>query len=153
LLSPAQLNAIRLVIFDFDGVFTNNQVLVMQDGSEGVLCNRSDGLGVGMARDAGIDMAVLTAEVNPVALRRCEKLKLDCVQVVKHKLPALQDMLAKRAVAPEHAAFVGNDVNDIPCMKHVGLGIAVADAWPAVRAAAQAVTSRAGGYGAARPHA
>jgi YrbI family 3-deoxy-D-manno-octulosonate 8-phosphate phosphatase len=103
-----------------------------------------------MGREIGLEMAVLTAEVNPAPLRRCEKLKLECVQVVKHKLPALIEMLAKRQVPAAAAAFVGNDVNDIPCMKHVGVGIAVADAWPEVRAAAHAVTASAGGYGAVR---
>jgi len=147
-----RLADIRFLIFDFDGVWTNNQVLVHQDGTEAILCNRSDGLGIGMLRDASpaVDMAVLTAEVNPVALRRCEKLKIECVQVVRHKLPALQEMLAKRSVEPRHAAFVGNDINDIPCMQHVGVGIAVADAWPKVQAAAHAVTTRNGGYGAVR---
>jgi YrbI family 3-deoxy-D-manno-octulosonate 8-phosphate phosphatase len=145
-----RLKDIRFLVFDFDGVWTNNQVLVFQDGTEGVLCNRSDGLGIGMAREAGLDMAVLTAEVNPVTLRRCEKVKIECVQVVKHKLPALQEMLAKRGVPAQQAAFVGNDVNDIPCMQHVGVGIAVADAWPKVKAAAHAVTTIKGGYGAVR---
>jgi YrbI family 3-deoxy-D-manno-octulosonate 8-phosphate phosphatase len=145
-----RLNHIRLVIFDFDGVFTNNQVLVLDDGREAVLCNRSDGLAISMAREAGLEVAVLTAELNPAPLRRCEKLRIDCVQVPKHKLPALQDMLAKRNLDPKQAAFVGNDVNDIPCMQHVGVAIAVADAWPKVKAAAHAITTRNGGYGAVR---
>jgi YrbI family 3-deoxy-D-manno-octulosonate 8-phosphate phosphatase len=144
-----RLKDIRFLIFDFDGVFTNNLVIVSEEGKESVLCNRSDGLGIGMLR-AHVDMAVLTAELNPAPLRRCEKLRLECVQVEKHKLPALQQMLAKRSLEPAQAAFVGNDVNDIPCMQHVGVGIAVADAWPQVKAAAHAVTTRAGGRGAVR---
>jgi YrbI family 3-deoxy-D-manno-octulosonate 8-phosphate phosphatase len=145
-----RLKDIRFIIFDFDGVWTNNQVLVLDDGHEAVLCNRSDGLAISMARDAGLEVAVLTAELNAAPLRRCEKLRIECVQVAKHKLPALQEMLARRNLDPRHAAFVGNDINDIPCMQHVGVAIAVADAWPKVRAAAHAVTTRNGGYGAVR---
>lgn len=146
----ARMKSIRLIVFDFDGVFTDNRVFVLDDGHEAVLCNRSDGLGVGMAREMGLDMAVLTAELNAAPRMRCEKLKIDCVQVPRNKLPTLKEMLAARGVEARHAAFVGNDVNDIPCMRHVGVGIAVADAFPEVLAAATAVTTRAGGQGAVR---
>jgi 3-deoxy-D-manno-octulosonate 8-phosphate phosphatase (KDO 8-P phosphatase) len=146
-----RLKPIRLLVLDFDGVFTNNQVLVFEDGSEAALCNRSDGLGIGMLRDLGkVQIAVLTAEVAQIARRRCDKLKIDCVQVYKHKLPALEQMLKDRNIPRRAAAFVGNDVNDIPCMNHVALAIAVADAWPEVRKAAHAVTTRRGGEGAVR---
>ena len=115
-----------------------------------MLCNRSDGLGLGMLREAGIDAAVVTAEMNPVVLRRCEKLKLECVQVPKEKLPALKQLLAAKKVDPAQVAYVGNDVNDLPCMNHVGCSIAVADAWPTVLGAASVVTTRRGGLGAVR---
>src|SRR5690349_1151320 len=132
--SPAflkRLKSIRLLVLDFDGVFTNNQVLLFEDGKEAALCNRSDGLGIGMLRDLGpVQIAVLTAEVVQIARRRCEKLRIDCIQVEKHKLPALKQLLEDRGVPANETAFVGNDVNDIPCMHHVGLAFAVADAWP-----------------------
>jgi YrbI family 3-deoxy-D-manno-octulosonate 8-phosphate phosphatase len=144
------LREVKLLVFDFDGVWTNNQVLVLEDGREGVLCNRSDGLGLSLLRDSGMKMAVLTAELNPAPLRRCEKLKIPCVQVEKHKLPALERMIAEHGVEPRQVAFVGNDINDVPCMRHAGVGIAVADALPACRRAARLVTTRPGGLGAVR---
>ena len=144
------LASVRIVVFDFDGVFTTNQVLVMQDGSEGVLCNRSDGLGIGMLRDAGMPIVVLSAEENPVVSARCRKLKIECVQGVKDKGPALLALLKARNIDPAHAMFVGTDVNDVPCMKMVGVPVAVADAWPGVAEHCKLVTTRNGGFGAVR---
>ena len=146
----ALLQSIQLLIFDFDGVWTSNQVLVMQDGTEGVLCNRTDGLGLGMLRDSGLPLMVLSAEVNPVVFKRCEKVKVPCVQGHKDKAAALKTILAERKVRPEHAAYVGNDVNDLPCMRMVGVSIAVSDAWEGVADEATFVTRRAGGFGAVR---
>ncbi len=141
---------LKLAVFDFDGVMSNNQVLVMQDGTEGVLCNRSDGLGLEMLRKAGFSMLVLSKEQNPVVSARCRKLKLECMQGVDDKLPALQKLAAERGLAPEHIAYVGNDVNDTACMGWVGLPIAVADAFPACKAAARFITTAPGGQGAVR---
>jgi YrbI family 3-deoxy-D-manno-octulosonate 8-phosphate phosphatase len=142
------------LIFDFDGVFTNNQVLVMEDGAEGVLCDRSDGLGVGMLKRSGLAICVLSAEVNPVVSRRCQKLQIDCVQGVHDKAAGLRKLLTDRAVPASQCAYAGNDVNDVPCMDIVreagGVAIAVADAWPGVERHATFITTRLGGRGAVR---
>ncbi len=148
------LRRVRLLVLDFDGVMTNNLVMVMQDGTEGVLCNRSDGLGIGMLKSAGLGVAVLSAETNPVVTRRCEKLAIECVQGVKDKLAGLKRMLEVKGVDAGEVAYVGNDVNDVPCMDYVtargGVAIGVADAHPAVRPHVQGVTRLPGGYGAVR---
>ena len=70
----AELAALQMIFFDFDGVMSDNRVLVMQDGTEGVLCNRSDGLGIGMLHAAGVPMMVISKEENPVVSARCRKL-------------------------------------------------------------------------------
>ncbi len=145
-----ELARVGLVVFDFDGVFTDNKVLVMQDGTEGVLCNRSDGLGIGMLAKAGIPAMVISKEVNPVVSARCRKLKLECRQGIDDKLTELKSILAARGLERERVVYVGNDLNDIECMMHVGVPIAVADAYPQVRAVARAVTRSNGGEGAVR---
>lgn len=149
-----ELREVKLVVFDFDGVFTDNRVIVHEDGREAVLCNRSDGLGIGMLRELGVEAVVLTAELNPAPLRRCEKLKIPCHQVEKHKLPALEKILAERKLEPSAAAYVGNDVNDLPCMEYLlqrgGMAITVADAHPDVRSRIRAATRMPGGAGAVR---
>lgn len=148
------LRRVRMLVLDFDGVMTNNLVMVMQDGSEGVLCNRSDGLGIGMLKSAGVSIAVLSAETNPVVTRRCEKLSIECMQGVKDKLAGLKRLLDMKGINPGEVAYVGNDVNDVPCMDHVtahgGVAIGVADSHPAVRAHVQGMTRLPGGYGAVR---
>lgn len=144
------LRAVALLIFDFDGVMTDNRVLVMEDGREGVFCNRSDGLGVGMAATLGLPMLVMSKEQNPVVAARCRKLRLDCRQGIDDKPAELAKLCEERGIDVQRVAYVGNDVNDVACMKMVGLPIAVADAYPPALRAARAVTQRTGGHGAVR---
>lgn len=146
----ARLARCRLVVFDFDGVMTTNHVLVHQDASEAVLANRTDGLGITLLREHNIPACVISMEENPVVQRRCEKLKIECIQGQRHKLPVLERLLRDKGVEPEHAAYVGNDANDLDCMAHVACGIAVADAHPDVLAAAEFATRLPGGHGAVR---
>lgn len=148
--SPAALRKVQLLVFDFDGVMTDNRVLVMQDGTEGVMCNRSDGLGVGMLRDSGMPMLVMSKERNPVVEARCRKLNVPFMQGVDDKPLALGGVLRERGLLASHVAYVGNDLNDVACMRMVGISIAVADAWPAAMRAARYVTGRRGGHGAVR---
>jgi YrbI family 3-deoxy-D-manno-octulosonate 8-phosphate phosphatase len=144
------LRSIRLLVWDFDGVWTDNRVLVLEDGTEGVMCNRSDGLGIGMLAKAGLPMLVLSKETNPVVAARCRKLSVDCIQGIDDKASVLKKLSEHRGIELRHVAYVGNDLNDLPCMQLVGLPVAVADAWPAVLPAARFVTTRKGGHGAAR---
>ncbi len=148
--APVDLARIQLLVFDFDGVWSNNQVLVMQDGTEGVLCNRSDGLGLEMLRKNGMAMMVLSKEANPVVAARCRKVKIECLQGIDDKLTELRRISTERSVPLSAIAYVGNDLNDVECMKAVGLPIAVADAFPQALAAAAVITSRPGGNGAVR---
>jgi len=145
-----RLAAASLVVFDFDGVMTDNRVLTLQDGTEGVFCDRSDGLGVGMLKKAGVPMLVLSKEQNPVVAARCRKLQLDCEQGIDDKVARLDEILRERGLTWAGVVYVGNDVNDVPCMSRVGLAIAVADAYPPALRVATLVTARPGGRGAVR---
>lgn len=140
----------RLIVFDFDGVFTDNTVYVFQDGREAVRCWRSDGLGLDRLRQAGLDMTVVSTETNAVVAARCQKLKLDCLQGRADKGATLSELLAQRGFAAAQAAYVGNDINDQACLALVGLPIVVADAHPDVRGLARYITTAPGGRGAVR---
>jgi 3-deoxy-D-manno-octulosonate 8-phosphate phosphatase (KDO 8-P phosphatase) len=173
---------IKLLALDFDGVLTDNRVLITEEGKEAVLCNRGDGLGLGMLKQAGIEVVVISKEKNPVVAARCRKLGLECVQACDNKLAALKKgaeggslktetrdeggkLKTERGpersqassfkfhpspLSPEEIAYVGNDVNDLECMKWVGWPIAVNDAVPEVIAVAKYITKARGGYGAVR---
>jgi YrbI family 3-deoxy-D-manno-octulosonate 8-phosphate phosphatase len=150
-LAREHVAAVAFVVFDFDGVMTDNRVLVAEDGRESVFCSRADGLGVQMLSRAGVGCLILSTEVNPVVSARAAKLGVECVQGLGDaKGEALREILRARGLDPAAVAYVGNDVNDIECLRHVGVPICVADAWPAVRRAARYVTGRPGGNGAVR---
>ncbi len=144
------LRRIRLVCFDFDGVFTDNRVLVSEDDRESVWCCRSDGIGLARLKSIGVDCVVVSSEKNPVVGVRMKKLGIECHSGAECKQDVVKRLLKERRLTPADAAFVGNDLPDIICMRFLGVGIAVCDAYPEVRAVARLVTSCRGGYGAVR---
>jgi YrbI family 3-deoxy-D-manno-octulosonate 8-phosphate phosphatase len=144
------LSRITLVVLDFDGVLTDNAVWVLQDGTEMVRCDRSDGLGLAMLTASGVTVVVMSTETNPVVAARCRKLGVPCMQGVADKGRELSSLIAGQRLDPARVAYVGNDVNDLGAMAVVGLPVAVADAHPRVRSAAVLVLTRPGGHGAVR---
>ena len=141
---------IKAMAFDFDGVFTDNRVYVMQTGEEAVVCNRSDGMGISMLRKAGIPLIIISTEKNPVVSVRAAKLNIDVLQGIENKLLVLSQWVAENQLSIEQVAFIGNDINDVDCLSAAGLGIAVADAYPVAVDAADFVLSKKGGQGAVR---
>ena len=144
------LSQIKLLILDFDGVLTDNRVLVNQDGMESVWCNRGDGWGIARLKEKGIEVLVLSTETNQVVRARCQKLGIDCIHGCDDKLAALRQIVAERSLSLEQVSYVGNDVNDLACMSCVGIPIAVADAVPEIKNVAGIITTNRGGYGAVR---
>jgi len=141
---------IQLVVLDFDGVLTDNRVWTDQDGHEMVASNRSDSLGLGLLRSAGVQIQVISKEVNPVVAARCKKMKVPCLHGIDDKASALKKLLADSKIDPACTVFVGNDLNDLPCFPIVGWSVAVADALPEVIRHADFVLTRKGGHGAVR---
>jgi N-acylneuraminate cytidylyltransferase len=141
---------IGLLVLDFDGVLTDNRVWVTEDGNEAVVCNRSDGMGLARLRACGIEVVVLSTETNPVVAARCRKLGVPCLQGLKNKEVSLRTLAAERRVDLTQVIYVGNDLNDLACMRIAGCGVAVADAHPEVVQAADWVLHKAGGRGAVR---
>src|SRR5262249_9732266 len=141
---------IRLVVFDFDGVFTDNRVYVDQSGVESVSCSRADGLGIERLLNSGIEAAVLSTEVNPVVSARCLKLRLPVQQGIRDKGQALRHLCASSGVSVKQVAYGGNVLNDLECFRMAGVGVPPADAHPDVRRIADLVLLKAGGHGAVR---
>lgn len=148
--SAARLAGIRLVAFDFDGVFTDNTVYVAQDGTESVRCWRSDGLGLRALESLGIALVILSTEANPVVAARATKLRVPCIQGLRDKLAELQRVAGEAGVRQEQVAYLGNDVNDAACLRWAGVPVVVADAHPAVVPLAAFKTLLPGGRGAVR---
>lgn len=141
---------IELVVFDFDGVMTDNTVTLTESGDEAVRCHRGDGWGVARLRDAGVPMLVLSTEEHPVVAARARKLGIPCLQGVADKAAALSEHLRGQGVDPAHVLYLGNDVNDLGCLDLVGLPVVVADATADAAAHARLMLSRRGGDGAVR---
>ena len=141
---------IKIIVMDFDGVLTDNNVIIDETGKESVICNRSDGLGVEMLMKAGIDSVVISKENSSVVAARCRKLGIECHQPVDNKLQKFNEILKAKKVSPGRAVFMGNDINDVDCIKAAGIGVAPSDAHENVLKAADFVTSHRGGRGAVR---
>lgn len=144
------IRQIRLIAFDFDGVFTDNMVYVFEDGREAVRCTRADGLGLNKLTPLGIHSVIISTETNPVVSARARKLNIRCIQGVDDKRAALDSILGEYDLTLAQAAFVGNDVNDLPCLSAVVLPIVVRDAHPDILPYARYRTKTRGGYGAVR---
>jgi 3-deoxy-D-manno-octulosonate 8-phosphate phosphatase (KDO 8-P phosphatase) len=144
------LSNVRLVAFDFDGVFTDNCVIVNQFGEESVKCWRSDGLGLTRLKSIGVEILILSTETNLVVQKRAEKLNVTCIQAVKDKALVLEQYCTKLGIELSNTMFVGNDINDISAFKIVGIPVGVADAYPEVIDSVISQTKRSGGYGAVR---
>jgi YrbI family 3-deoxy-D-manno-octulosonate 8-phosphate phosphatase len=154
------LNDIHTVVFDFDGVFTDNKVWVDQDGRESVRCDRGDGLAFDLVRafkrrgKLQAEFFILSKEANPVVLARAKKLKLDCQYGVGDKLKYMTNYFADRI--PSHAnpfsglVYLGNDLNDLPLMRHAGFAVVPADAHQMVYHVAHLVMQQRGGEGFVR---
>ena len=150
MLSDDLLASIRLVAFDFDGVFTDNTVYISQDGIESVRCWRSDGLGLSKLSDIGVQAVIVSSETNPVVTARAEKLKLTCKQGVEDKAAEILTICQELQIDPQQTMFVGNDINDINAFKSVGVPVAVADAYPEINPHVVYHTKKPGGFGAVR---
>ncbi len=140
----------KLIVFDFDGVLTNNKVILNQNGIESVVCDRSDGLGFEMLRHAGIPALILSKEKNRVVSARGKKLKVPVIQGIDDKPKALRAYCIKEKISLKEVLYVGNDLNDVAAMKIVGASACPFDSHPQVKKISTIKLKRKGGEGAAR---
>ena len=144
------INEIDALVFDFDGVLTDNKVLVHQDGSESVLCNRADGLAFDVLRKLKIPTYILSTESNPVVGIRAKKLKVPVLQGVANKLEALTQISIERSYNLKNIFFVGNDLNDFSVMKNCGFSACPSDSHPEIKKISQFKLKANGGDGIVR---
>jgi len=146
----ALLAQVRLAVFDFDGVFTDNRVWTSERGEESVACWRGDGLGLRRLDEVGVGYVIVSTEANAAVAARARKLRAACVNDVPDKLVVLREQAAERGVGLDRVAYLGNDINDADCLRAVGLPVVPADAWPEVVPLARWVLERRGGEGCVR---
>jgi len=147
---------IHTIVFDFDGVFTDNKVWVHQDGSESVRCDRGDGLAFDMLRKFvktnswKLNYFILSTEKNKVVSLRANKLLIPCHQGVNDKASHLCEYLKKNNKDRQGLVYVGNDLNDLRAIQIAGFSIAPIDAHPLVKDSVNLVLSTKGGEGFVR---
>ncbi len=104
---------IKAIFYDFDGVMTNNKVLLSENGNESVFVNRSDGLAVSYFKELKIKQYIVSTEKNPVVSRRADKLQIDVIQGVQDKAAIIKQIIADEKFSLKNIFFVGNDLNDL----------------------------------------
>ena len=144
------MNSIRLLVYDFDGVMTDNKVFVDQHGNEMVQVNRADGLGIAEIRKLGIQQMILSTETNTVVSARAKKLDLFCLQGVDNKAQALTEYCNVHQISLSDVAYAGNDINDLEVMKLVGITFCPADAHVSIKEISQYILELKGGEGIVR---
>lgn len=141
---------VDLIVYDFDGVMTDNRVMIFQDGVEAVIVNRADGWGVDRLRIKGIPQLILSTETNFVVKARATKLRVEVIASCKNKEITLKNYCKQKGYDLNKTIYVGNDLNDMEVMKIVGFPIAPADAHPGIKSLVKLVTKAKGGEGVIR---
>jgi 3-deoxy-D-manno-octulosonate 8-phosphate phosphatase (KDO 8-P phosphatase) len=144
-----RVREIKVVAFDFDGVFTDNSVWILEDGGEAVRCSRPDGLGLRKLEQLGMSRSS-SSEANPVVTARSKACRVFCCQGCGAKAEVLDELLRHRGVGLSQTVLVGNDINDLECLQRVALPTVVQDAHPNVLNLAAYRTMAPGGHGAVR---
>jgi 3-deoxy-D-manno-octulosonate 8-phosphate phosphatase (KDO 8-P phosphatase) len=142
---------IKVIIFDVDGVLTDGGLTIGDDGQEYKTFNTQDGLGMKLLRQSGVQMAIITGRTSKVVTQRAESTGvMHFYQGVDDKLEAFNDLLKKMKIEAAEAAFMGDDVVDMPPMLRCGLAVTVPAAPDSVKQRAHYVTQRQAGHGAVR---
>ncbi|MFQ5659691.1 MAG: KdsC family phosphatase [Gammaproteobacteria bacterium] len=143
--------AIRLAVFDVDGVMTDGSLILGEDGNEHKIFHAHDGLGLVMLREAGFQVAVISSRSSNIVSQRMSALGIKFIyQGQANKQEAMGALMKRLRLDESCTAFAGDDLIDLPAMAKAGLAIAVANAHPQVKNHADWVTSNPGGRGAVR---
>jgi len=147
----ARARAVKMLIFDVDGVLTDGSLFYGDDGQEYKAFNSRDGHGIKMLGDAGVESVILTGRISKVVLYRARNLGIArIIQGAEDKRAAYEALLAETGLKPEQTAYMGDELVDLPVLRRCGLACTVADAPDAVKARAHYVARAGAGRGAAR---
>ena len=142
---------LQMLLLDVDGVLTDGGIILIGGETEAKRFDVQDGMGVNLARVAGLKVGIVTSRTSPVVERRARELNLDeLFQGVGRKSDVLDQLLQKYGISDSQAAYIGDDIQDLPIMRRVGLPIAVLNAVQAVKDCSVYVTTASGGHGAVR---
>jgi len=141
---------IKIIVYDFDGIMTDNKVFIDQNGNEMVQVNRADGLGVAEIKKLGIKQIIISTEKNPVVSARALKLGIPCLQGIENKSLALIDYCKNNNIDLQNVAYVGNDINDKNVMEIVGIKFCPSDAHESILNISDHILNAKGGGGVIR---
>ncbi len=145
------LKTTRLLLLDVDGVLTDGTITYTDSGEQIKSFSSKDGLGIRLLMEASIMVGIVTGRASNALLHRCQNLGIDLVfDGVKDKAKALDTIVLKTGIPPDHIAFMGDDLIDLPAMLKVGVAITVPNAPAEVRDRAHIITRSQGGKGAVR---
>ncbi len=146
-----KLSQIEMILMDVDGVLTSGEIIYTASGDELKMFNVQDGMGITLARMAGLKTGIITGRRSELVQRRAEELKIDVIsQGSFDKLPEYERIKKEMGLTDEKICYIGDDVLDIPILKRVGFSVAVANARDEVKAICDYVTVAEGGRGAVR---
>jgi YrbI family 3-deoxy-D-manno-octulosonate 8-phosphate phosphatase len=145
-----KLSSLILIVYDFDGVMTDNKVYVDQNGNEMVQVNRADGLSIAKIKKLGIKQIIISTEKNPVVSARARKLGIPCLQGIDSKKDALMDYCKKNDIDLKQVAYIGNDINDLEAMNIVGYRFCPKDSYPIIKDISDHILNAQGGEGVIR---
>lgn len=146
-----QASAVRLLICDVDGVFSDGRIYLANSGEELKAFHTRDGYGIKAVRQAGIEVAVITGRRSAIVQKRMTALTVSHIyQGQENKLAAFNELLVKLQLNASEVAYIGDDLADWAVMQHCGLAVAVKDAHPYLLRQTSYITSLPGGYGAVR---
>lgn len=147
----SRLKKIKILISDVDGVLTDGGAYYSDEGIELKKFSIRDGMGIVLLQKAGYKVAIVTTEKTKIVERRAERIKVtDLYQGVINKVEAIEDLLKKYSLTWEEAAFIGDDINDVPVLKRVGFAACPADATLLNKKTAHYITKTKGGRGCVR---
>ena len=142
--------SIKLFVYDFDGVMTNNKVFVDQHGNEMVQVNRADGLGILEIKKRGFKQIIFSTEKNPVITMRAKKLDIPCIQGIVNKKAEIVRYCRENKFPMDKVAYLGNDLNDKEAMEAIGITFCPADAHESIIEISDHVLNTKGGDGVIR---